>query len=152
MRAEDSNWEPLLQRDKCLRNQGNDCRREQGHTSCQFWKTRKENTDGSFCKHQGRGCMHVCQGISVMSNSLLPHGLSSTRLLCPWDSPGKNTGGLPCPSPGDLPNPGIESTSLMSPALASGFFTTSPTWRAGHTRDLELGWVLGTRPWPFMCP
>ena len=29
---------------------------------------------------------------SVVSNSLRPHGLSSTRLLCPWDSPGKNTG------------------------------------------------------------
>ena len=27
-----------------------------------------------------------------MSNSLRPHGLLSTRLLCPWDSPGKNTG------------------------------------------------------------
>ena len=27
-----------------------------------------------------------------MSNSLGPHGLQSTRLLCPWDSPGKNTG------------------------------------------------------------
>ena len=27
-----------------------------------------------------------------MSNSLGPHGLSSSRLLCPWDSPGKNTG------------------------------------------------------------
>ena len=27
-----------------------------------------------------------------MSNSLWPHGLQSTRLLCPWDSPGKNTG------------------------------------------------------------
>ena len=26
--------------------------------------------------------------------------------------------GLPCPSPGDLPDPGIEPTSLMSPALA----------------------------------
>ena len=33
-------------------------------------------------------CMHVC---SVMSNSLQPHGLSPARLLCPWDSPGKNT-------------------------------------------------------------
>ena len=29
--------------------------------------------------------------------------------------------GLPCPSPGDLPDPGIESTSLMSPELAGGF-------------------------------
>ena len=27
------------------------------------------------------------------------------------DSPGKNTGGLPCPSSGDLPDPGIEPTS-----------------------------------------
>ena len=29
---------------------------------------------------------------SVVSNSLRPHGLQQTRLLCPWDSPGKNTG------------------------------------------------------------
>ena len=28
----------------------------------------------------------------VVSNSLLPHGLLPTRLLCPWNSPGKNTG------------------------------------------------------------
>ena len=38
--------------------------------------------------------------------------------------------GLPCPSPGDLPNPGIEPTSLMSPALARGCLTTSATWEA----------------------
>ena len=30
---------------------------------------------------------------------------------------------LPCPPPGDLPNPGNKPTSLTSPALASGFFT-----------------------------
>ena len=29
---------------------------------------------------------------SVVSNSLQPHVLLPTRLLCPWDSPGKNTG------------------------------------------------------------
>ena len=29
---------------------------------------------------------------SVMSDSLQPHGLWPTRLLCPWDFPGKNTG------------------------------------------------------------
>ena len=33
--------------------------------------------------------------------------------------------GLPFPSPGDLPNPGIEPTSLTSPTLAGRFFTTS---------------------------
>ena len=36
--------------------------------------------------------------------------------------------GLPCPSPGDLPDPGIKPASLMSPALAGGVFTTSTTW------------------------
>ena len=34
--------------------------------------------------------------------------------------------GLPCPPPGDLPDPGIELVSLTS-ALAAGFFTTSDT-------------------------
>ena len=37
--------------------------------------------------------------------------------------------GLPCPPPGDLPDPGIETVSLTSPALA-GFFTASATWEA----------------------
>ena len=36
--------------------------------------------------------------------------------------------GLLCPPPGDLPDPGIKPTSLMPPALAGGFFTTSATW------------------------
>ena len=38
--------------------------------------------------------------------------------------------GLPCPPPGDLLNPGIKPTSLTSPALTGGFFTTSATWEA----------------------
>ena len=35
--------------------------------------------------------------------------------------------GLPFPSQGDLPDPGIEPESLKSPALAGGFFTTKAT-------------------------
>ena len=35
---------------------------------------------------------------------------------------------LPCPPPGDLPDPGIEPTSVTAPALAGKFFTTSATW------------------------
>ena len=34
---------------------------------------------------------------------------------------------MPSPTPGDLPDPGIEPMSLMSPALAGGFFTTAPS-------------------------
>ena len=37
---------------------------------------------------------------------------------------------LPCLPPGDLPNPGVEPMSLMSPALVGGLFTTSATWEA----------------------
>ena len=42
-----------------------------------------------------------------------------------YDFLGKNTGvGLPFPSPGDLPDPGIKS---MSPALSGRFFTAEPS-------------------------
>ena len=34
--------------------------------------------------------------------------------------------GLPCPPPGDLPNPEFEPASLVSHVLADGFFTTMP--------------------------
>ena len=52
---------------------------------------------------------------------LWPHGLLPTRLLCPWDFPGKNKWSrLPFVFPGDLPNPGIR---CASPALAGRFFT-----------------------------
>ena len=40
--------------------------------------------------------------------------------------------GLPCPPPGNLPDPGIEPRSLASPALVDGFFTTSATWEAAY--------------------
>ena len=58
---------------------------------------------------------------------------------------------LPCPSPGDLADPGIEPVSLMSPALAGGFFTTSTTWEAqtvnlGYSRQLSVG----VKTWPFL--
>ena len=37
---------------------------------------------------------------------------------------------MPFPPPGDLPDPGIEPRSLMSPAPAVGFFTTTATGKA----------------------
>ena len=40
--------------------------------------------------------------------------------------------GLPCPPPGDLPDPETEPVTLMSPALAGGFFTTLPPGKPGH--------------------
>ena len=70
------------------------------------------------------------------------------RLLCPWGfSKQEYWGGLPRPPPGDLPDLGIEPTSLMSPALADGFFTTStpekPEWEAiRHTAASEANPAL----------
>ena len=40
-------------------------------------------------------CVHA-KLLSVMSNSLQPYGLQPIRLLCPWNSPGKNPG-VGCP-------------------------------------------------------
>ena len=57
-------------------------------------------------------------GLSAMSDSVRHHGLWPARLLCPWDSSGQNTGVGSCSflqefsSPGDFPNPGVESRSL----------------------------------------
>ena len=62
-----------------------------------------------------------------LPGSLLPHGLSSAKLLCPWNSPGKNRSRLPFPTPGDLLKPGMDPASFV---LACGFFTTSAIWEA----------------------
>ena len=37
---------------------------------------------------------------------------------------------LPFPTPGNLPDPGIEPKSPESPALSGGFLTASATWEA----------------------
>ena len=61
-----------------------------------------------------------------MSHSLRPHGLYS-----PWNSLGQNTGvGKPFPSPGDLPNPGIEP---RSPALQVDSLPAEPQGKLNNT-------------------
>ena len=52
--------------------------------------------------------------------------------------------GLPLPPPGDLPNPGIKPTSLMSPELAGRYFTASTTWEA-LKRDITRKFNLSER-------
>ena len=65
-----------------------------------------------------------------MSDSLQSYGLTvgcQAPLSMEFSRP-EYWSGLPCPPPGDLPDPGIKVASLMSPALAGGFFTSSVTW------------------------
>ena len=66
-----------------------------------------------------------------MSDSLQPYGPLPVRLLCLWDSPGRNSGvGCLVLLQWTFPDPGIEPASLLSPALAGGFLTSSTTWEA----------------------
>ena len=54
-------------------------------------------------------------------------------------------GGLPFPSPGDLPDAGIEPKSLESPALAGGVSTTVPPGKSQNNippLKLTLGLYL----------
>ena len=62
------------------------------------------------------------------SDSLWPYRPWTTRLFCPQDSPVKNTG-VDCHALllGIFPTEGLNPASLMSSALASGFFTISTT-------------------------
>ena len=63
---------------------------------------------GSGCKMYFLLWEWKCVSRSVMSDSLQPHGLCPTRLLCPWDSPSKNIGaGSHLLLPGIFPTHGL---------------------------------------------
>ena len=72
----------------------------------------------------GSACTQSCLTLSNPMDCSPPgssvHGVLQARIL-EW---------VPCSPPGDLANPGIEPKSLMSPALAGGFFTTIATQEA----------------------
>ena len=72
----------------------------------------------------------VCKKVKLLSHVRLFVTARTVALQAPLSlgfSRQEYWSGLPCPPPGDLPDPGIEPKSLMSPALSGGFFTTSPT-------------------------
>ena len=52
-------------------------------------------------------------------------------------------GGLPFPPPVNLPDPRIELTSVTSPVLAGGFFTSSATWEAPTMSTPYSNYFLG---------
>ena len=65
---------------------------------------------------------------SVTSDSVTSWILARQAPLSMGFSRHEYWSGLPFPSPGDLPDPGIEPQPLRFPALAGGFFTTNATW------------------------
>ena len=76
---------------------------------------------GSLAWKSDCGC--VVKSVKVAQSSLT---LCDLMDYSSWDSPSQNTGVLPCPTTGYLPNPGTEHVSLTSPELAGIFFTTEP--------------------------
>ena len=68
--------------------------------------------------------VHACSIASFMSDSLWPCGPQGQAPPSRGFSRQEYQSGLPCPSPGNLPNSGIETMSLTCLALAGGFFTT----------------------------
>ena len=69
-----------------------------------------------------QSCLTLCDPMDCSLAGSFVHGIIQARVL-EWAA-------LPLedPPPGDLPDPGIKPSSLMSPVLAGGFFTTNDPW------------------------
>ena len=81
---------------------------------------------------------------SVVSNSLRPHGLKPARLLCPWAFCRQDYwSGLPCPTPGDLSNPVIET---RFPALQENSLLSESPGKPKNTGVGSLSLLQGIFP------
>ena len=98
---------------------------------CSLWGHTESDTTEATYQYQ--------QPVTIFSSvqSLSPVRLFETLLIIAHQAPlpmgfsrQEHWSGLPCPPPGDLPDSGIEPTSLTSRALAGRFFTTRATWEA----------------------
>ena len=77
----------------------------------------------------------------VVSHSLRPHELEPVRLLCPWRfSRQEQWSVLPCPPPGDVPNPWIES---RCPALQADSLPDEPPGKPKNTGVGSLALLQG---------
>ena len=98
----------------------------------------------------------MCASRSVVSDSLWPHGLGPARLLCPWNSPGKNTG-VCCHAllQGIFPTQGSNLGLLLCRQILYRL-SHQHSWRSPLTRprasqfssvqSLSHVWLFGT-PW-----
>ena len=87
-----------------------------------------------------QSCLTLCDPMDYSLQAPLSMGFSRQEY---WS-------GLPCPSPGDLSDPGIEPTSLKSLALVGRFFTTSTTWEAlSSPTFVQNGISEGALPFPI---
>ena len=98
---------------------------------------------------------HVCVCVcSAMSNSATPWAVDCQALLSVGFPRQEYWNVLPFPSPGTLPDPGIEPVTFVSPALAGGFLITeSPGEPSGLKSTQSYRELHGGRggPCPVLC-
>ena len=98
--------------------------------------------------------MQACSVISVESNSLQPQWTIARQapLSMDWFSRQEYWSGLPCPPPGDLPDPGIYRRSPVFPALQADSlplrYWEAPTKK--NTYRLFLDIAPGSATFTFM--
>ena len=79
-----------------------------------------------FCS-DSQSCVTLCNLMDYSLPDSSVHGIFRQELRS----------GLPFPPLEDLPDQGTEPTSLISPSLAGGIFTTSSTWEAPISKLCE---------------
>ena len=84
--------------------------------------------DYTFCPYVTNECVLRCS-VQLFA---IPWTVAFQAPLSVGFSRKEYWSGLPFPSLGDLPDPGIEPTCHTSPALADGFFTTEPPGKPRH--------------------
>ena len=89
----------------------------------------------NVCAQSLQLCPTLCDSIYCSLPGSTVHRILQARIL-EW---------LPCPPPGDLPDPAIEPASFMSPTLPGGFFTTSTSWEVAPRQLLHKLVAQGSR-------
>ena len=104
---------------------------------CRSWPRAATGGPQSVCVRAKslQSCLTLGNSMDCSPPGSSVHGILQARLL-EW---------VTTPSPGVLPDPGIEPVSLTFPALAGGLFTTSATWEA-------LYLCLVAQPCPTLRP
>ena len=96
-------------------------------------------------------CMHARSVTSGVFDSCNPMHRALPGSSVHGFSRQEHRSGVTGPPPGDLPDPGIEAVSLMSPALAGGLFATSAIWEApnpwGSLKEVSHSYT-GLTCWP----
>ena len=98
------------------------------------WKMKDLSNTSTFSKLHRNTCSHTVK-CAQLSYPLRPCGLQPVRLLCPWDSPGKN--------------PGVGSCSLLQGIFPTQGLNPGLLWILYHLSHQGSPRILGWVAYPF---